>query len=356
MIMPAVQVAFLGDIFLGEKPEMKLHSEVRKVLGAADLVVANHEGPIGARGPAAGGKCCLNTGVESARILNEWGVNVVSLANNHVFDHGPKGFEETRRALEQAGIRYLGAGMNLGEAAAPLTLEINGAKLGLAAYSDKAIQTTVATADSPGCAPLDASLMTQQLRELTDLVDVVVVLPHWGYCDYIHPNPEQTGLAEQLLAAGATAVVGHHSHVLHGLVDRGGRLVAYSLGNFAFAPFSVGGRESLFTQDNLEGVVLLVRFEGRRVVLHETVFTRVAGTEIVPDESPRRRREFERRSAMLVGPDYDRRWRRYVRRRALRRVLFHANILNWRRIRKETLIGGWVLLKGMFSRKTSART
>lgn len=246
--------------------------------------------------------------------------------------------------MDQAGIKYLGAGKKLAVATRPLILTIRGLRIGLLAYSWGFIQTHCATLDAYGCAPLDAELMAAQIRELVPAVDVVIVLPHWGYCDYRLPTPEQVVLADRLLEAGATAVVGSHSHVVQGVAERGGRLVAFSLGNFAFAPFVDRGQPSRLTRENREGLVLSLHLESGRVASFDTVFTHMQGDTVVTDNRPARREELERRSRPLRLPAYQRSWRKYVRRRMARRMLHYANVLNWRRIKKETLIGGWLLL------------
>lgn len=341
-----IGIALAGDIFLGEEPRFTLDGAVREVFRGADLVIANLESPITARERAVGGKGCLRSAPAAAERLRDWGVDVVSLANNHVFDHGWEGFEDTLRALDQAGIKYLGAGKKLAVATRPLILTIRGLRIGLLAYSWGFIQTRCATLDAYGCAPLDAELMAAQIRELVPAVDVVIVLPHWGYCDYRLPTPEQVVLADRLLEAGATAVVGSHSHVVQGVAERGGRLVAFSLGNFAFAPFVDRGQPSRLTRENREGLVLSLHLESGRVASFDTVFTHMQGDTVVTDNRPARREELERRSRPLRLPAYQRSWRKYVRRRMARRMLHYANVLNWRRIKKETLIGGWLLLRG----------
>lgn len=329
---------------------MTLSAEAKAVLDRADMRVANQESPITATDQPVDGKCCLRSGVATARVLKDWGIDAVSLANNHVFDHGPRGYADTCVALDQAGIGRFGAGENLATASHPYILDIRGVRIALLAFSWEFVQTTCATSDSAGCAPLDEQLMTEAIRAVAGQADAVVVIPHWGYCDYRFPLPEQRDLGVRLLGAGATAVVGHHSHVVQGVRREQDKLIAYSLGNFAFATFLDRGVPSKFTRDNCEGAILTLGLERGKVVSDDWTFTRMRGGAIAVDDSPKRARTFARRSAPLASSNYAGVWRRHVRRRMLRRLLYWANVLNWRKIRKGTFVGGWLLLKGIFAR------
>ncbi len=349
--MRDVSIAFVGDIFMGEKPQMSLEPGVAEVLGRPDLVVANQEGPVTAVADPVLEKTCLKSSPASASILRDWGVDVVTLANNHMFDYGWEGFTETRRALAQADIAYLGAGHNLSEATKPLVRDINGFRLGLLNYSCEATETTCAGEKTFGCAPVDAALMIAQIKDLSGIVDAVVVLPHWGYYDFASPTLEQVNLANRLLDAGATAVVGHHSHVINGVVKRGDQLVAYSLGNFAFAPFKVDGRVMELSQENHEGTILMLHFAGRTLASYEAILTVERNDHIALDDTAPRRMELAKQSKLLASPDYARYWRRVVRRRLIKRILYWADVRNWRRIRKATLYTGWLLLKHMVLRR-----
>jgi poly-gamma-glutamate synthesis protein (capsule biosynthesis protein) len=286
--------------------------------------------------------------VESAEILKSWGIMVVSLANNHMFDYGWEGFKETQRLLDKAGISYVGAGKDLQQACRPLIVEIKGTKIGLLAYSWQFVQTTCATENSYGCAPLETGLIISQIRKLRSNSDAVIVLPHWGYCEYPFPVPQQVELGKRMIKAGATAVIGHHSHVVQGVVEEEGQLLAYSLGNFVFAEYSDRGRAVRLTEDNTEGVILKIGLVSGRVASYNVIFTVLRDDIIQIDNSSQRLKKFARRSEPLKLKDYSRYWRRFVRRRMVKRILYWANIFNWRHIHKETFIGGWLMVKALF--------
>ena len=311
--MAAIEIIFLGDVYLGDAPSIELDAPVLEILGKADLVVANQEGPITRATAFNPNKCCLRSGVESAERLRRWGIDVVSLANNHMFDYGWEGFEETRRRLAEVGIRWFGAGADLGEAMHPRVIELGGVRIGLLGYSWALVQTTCATEKTFGCAPLDEELMVRQIHELKGQVDAVIVQPHWGYCEYRFLPPVQVSLADRLIEAGATAVIGHHSHVVQGSLSRGSRLIAYSLGNFAFAEFQDRGKPVKMSQDDREGVILRLRIGSEGFTTHEFIPTVLGHGDVVRlDCTPRRKTELIRLSAPLGASDYSRHWRRYV--------------------------------------------
>jgi len=340
-------VAFLGDTYLGSQPSIRLSADVRRILADADLVVGNLEGPITDADRAAPGKVCLRSAPETGSVLRDWGVDVVSLANNHMFDFGREGFDQTRRILKDVGVVGFGAGANLAEALTPLIRDVGGVRLGFLACSWEPTQTRRATETDYGAAPLEAGLMADAIGELVQKVDAVIVTPHWGYCRYLLPPPEMVGAGGELLRAGATAVIGHHSHVVQGLALDRDALIAYSLGNFAFAEHDYRGHPLRSMQDSRMGAVLVVRFSPGRVASYEMSHTVQARGVIALDRSGRRQRSFERRCAPVRAADYAKQWRKYLRRRLITRLLHWANPLNLRRLSGSTLSAALQMLKEM---------
>jgi poly-gamma-glutamate capsule biosynthesis protein CapA/YwtB (metallophosphatase superfamily) len=349
----SVHISFVGDVYLGTQTQLSLASDILKILEGSDLVIGNQEGPICNTTNSINGKCCLKSEPETAGILKKWGIDIVSLANNHMFDYGWEGFEQTRNHLDKAGIRYLGAGGNLSEATKPLIIELKCVKIGLLAYSWEFVQTTCATETSFGCAPLDIKLMTEQIGKLKTEVDSVIVMPHWGYCEYLFPTPEQVEMGKLLIQAGATAVIGHHSHVVQGLVKEDNSLIAYSLGNFGFADYEYGGQMIKAKNENLNGAILKIVLNPNSVTAHELIHTKINEGSIAKDDSENRKKEFKKRSLPLSFANYPKYWRQYVRLRLLRRILYWANILNWRHIHKDTIVGAFLMFKEFF--RTTAK-
>ncbi|HSN91149.1 MAG TPA: CapA family protein [Anaeromyxobacteraceae bacterium] len=240
-------VAAAGDVMLGSTfPEgallppddgRGLLDEVAPLLSAADVAFGNLEGPLldgGASEKCARsrpGRCyAFRVPTRYGVHLREAGFNLLSLANNHAGDFGDAGRASTRAVLERHGIRYAGAP---GEVA---RLEVRGLRVAMVAFS-----TSAGTNDLR-----DLEGARQAVEAAAAGADIVVVSVHGGAEGREHehvPAGGETFLGEDrgdlrafartVVEAGADLVLGHGPHVVRGMEVIRGRLVAYSLGNFA---------------------------------------------------------------------------------------------------------------------------
>ncbi len=184
------------------------------------------------------------------------GTDVVSLANNHMMDFGQGGLETTRRTLDEAGIKYSGAGLNLAEAFQHTVVERKGLKMALVSVMVSPTLTigTGAGEKSPGVAwvrgasvrrpdgstviaPWDADLKAMEdainsARKDADLVAVSMHI-HWGGGDVIDPEGKQV-VARAAIDAGADIILGHGPHLINGIEFYKSKPILYSIGNFAF--------------------------------------------------------------------------------------------------------------------------
>lgn len=170
--------------------------------------------------------------------LKELGVNLVSLANNHFFDLGVDGARHTMELLDQASIRYVGAGMNLKEASRPFIIEKDGKSVAFLAFCDTAYShvfwCTYAEENKPGVNPMDPEHVKKLIRETAASYDHVVVLAHWGTEHTFNPNLSTERMAQLMLDSGACLVLGSHPHRIQPVVNFKKGCVAYSMGNFLF--------------------------------------------------------------------------------------------------------------------------
>src|SRR5512138_582578 len=242
-------IAAVGDVMLGSgfpdetggllPPDDGAHllDEVAPVLRAADLAFANLEGPLADSGTSEKcarskpGRCyAFRVPTRYAKLLAAAGFGVVSVANNHAGDFGEAGRASTRAALQANGIRWAGA---VGEVT---RLEVKGRRVAVVAFSTSGGNPDVR--DLPEAARL--------VREAREGADLVLVSFHGGAegADRQHVPPgheeflgEDRGdlraFARTVVDAGADLVVGHGPHVVRGMEVVRGKLVAYSLGNFA---------------------------------------------------------------------------------------------------------------------------
>jgi len=233
-ILPASSVARLMEKNGYDYP----YRESAHLLQAADIAAGNLETAITDRGTPEADKEYVYRGPKQALpAIKEAGFDVLSLANNHSMDYGWIGLQDTMAALEEHGLRFMGAGHDEAEAYAPAYLEVNGFKVAFIGISNVIWKTYwKATQDRPGMAEAyDPTRAIAAIEEADRHADLVVVMVHWGteYTD--RPEPYQVKKGRQFIDAGADLVIGSHPHVLQGFEAYKGRWIAYSLGNFVFS-------------------------------------------------------------------------------------------------------------------------
>ncbi len=246
----SIQISAAGDLCFAEEGfvldhydevndlEACISPEILDVTTQADLFFVNHEYAISDRGePLEGKYYTFRAKPERMALLEQMGTDLVSLANNHVYDYGPDAMTDTMDLLDEAGIPYVGGGRNIEEAKKPVYFVINGVKIGFvgASSAEKIHYTPQATEDSPGILEAyDTTEFNQVIREASGECDYLIAYIHWGEED----NPEyaayQTEEGTEFLESGADIVIGGHPHVLQGIEYIGGKPVAYSMGDFWF--------------------------------------------------------------------------------------------------------------------------
>jgi poly-gamma-glutamate synthesis protein (capsule biosynthesis protein) len=171
---------------------------------------------------------------EAAHALRELGVVVAGLANNHVLDYGHDGLADTVAALEAAGIAHCGAGGDEPGARAPAIVEVAGLRIGVLScmqrYDIYVRERSYASGPRGGCFRLRLRTLREELAALEGVVDIRIVLAHWGR-NYRPVTRVQERLAAGLVEAGADIVVGHHPHIPQRVQLIDGRPVFFSLGN-----------------------------------------------------------------------------------------------------------------------------
>ena len=192
----------------------------------------------------------FRTEKKHAQFLDDLGVDVVSLANNHSFDYSVAGYVDTVDALDDLGIVSVGAGFNVADAAKPYYANINGITVAFTAAmrSEKYIDTPEASATSAGVMKMyDIEAYANVICEAKANADFVIAYVHWGTENTITLEDEQIEGAKALIDAGADAVIGAHSHTVQPIEIYKGKPIFYSLGDM----FS--------TEDNKEsGLVRLI--------------------------------------------------------------------------------------------------
>lgn len=212
----------------------------------ADYTVGNVDGPMGGKGSRGYREYPqFNTPPHLLYALKEYGVDMLTLANNHALDTYVDGLKRQIDNVDKVGIDHIGAYRTQEEYDAPKVVEIGGIKVGFTNY-------TVSTNNFENRVDPDAmkyvlrttrnSSPTRDIASLRQAgAEVVVAYMHWGD-EYVREvNDGQVNLARKLVAAGADIIVGGHPHVVQAIqyvsakdADGNDRraLVVYSMGNF----------------------------------------------------------------------------------------------------------------------------
>jgi poly-gamma-glutamate synthesis protein (capsule biosynthesis protein) len=290
-------LAVMGDVMLGRRVGDRLEAvddpaavfrPLGRRLSAAHVTVANLESTLSDDGEPTQGDDSFYASPDVRAGLRVAGIDVLSLANNHVGDYGPTALRQTLRLL--SGFEAVGAGRNLREARRPVIVDRDGVRIGFLA-TDSIGESPAATRRTPGTNRLDMPPRTGPLdrvalarvagdvRRLAGQVDTVVVLPHWGE-QYTHvPEPSQRRVARVLARSGADLVLGGHPHWVQGWEPMPGAdgepaTVVHSLGNFVF--------DMDFMEQTQQGVfVEVVLWDGRVMAVEPVPYV------IGPDFTPR---------------------------------------------------------------------
>ena len=310
-----ISIAAVGDMMLGtDYPQNHLPDDdgvsflraVTPFLSAADIAFGNLEGVL-VDGGEPGKKCknpnacyLFRSPVRYAERYRAAGFDVLSLANNHARDFGEDGRTSTMQALDAVGIQHSG---REGEFA---SFEVKELKLALLAYAVTKESNLM----------LDYELAAQTVVEFAASHDIVIVTFHGGaegaammhvpFAEeeyYGEPRGDVVRFSRMVVDAGADLVIGHGPHVVRGMETYKGRLIAYSLGNFAtYYGISVAGIKGIAPV-----LVTTLDGEGRFIEgeIISTVQLRPAGPSI--DETARALILIRK----LSGEDFDQRSLRF---------------------------------------------
>ncbi|MDX6694198.1 MAG: hypothetical protein QOF02_1801 [Blastocatellia bacterium] len=255
----AITIAAVGDIMLGSTnpPERglppqdgaRMLSEVKEILSAPDLAFGNLEGPMLEGGTSSkcgpkSRKCyAFRVPTRYGKHLKDAGFDIMSLANNHASDFGLEGRQSTRRVLDQLGIAHAGADFQ-----DIAYLNVKGRKIGFIAFATNAISYNVN----------DIAAARKVVASVAAKADIIVVSFHAGaegleaqhvpsgtelFLD--EPRGDLRAFTHAVIDAGADLLLGHGPHVVRAMEVYKNRLIAYSLGNFAFYRFPFNGPTGL---------------------------------------------------------------------------------------------------------------
>ncbi len=236
-------VTFTGDIgfdkhMLGKWDDKELlSSEVLSFIKDTDHLVVNVEGPLydGSKISREGSAATLMHSMDpqARTFLDRIGADVWNICNNHIMDAGPEGIKATLGYASESGARTLGAGMNIGDASAPVIFDAAGG-IGLIGVGyQRACRK--ADNDTPGCFSWsDLELIRKRIEQIREKCRWCIVVAHAGEEFTALPAPYTRQRYIDYLDMGADIVIAHHPHVVNNYEMIGDKAIFYSLGNFIF--------------------------------------------------------------------------------------------------------------------------
>ncbi|MDD5738528.1 MAG: CapA family protein [Candidatus Pacebacteria bacterium] len=245
---------------------------IKDYLNKADILFGNLEGPISNRGVRVGSIYSFRFSPTSTLALKEAGFDILSIANNHMFDYQAIALGDTMANLQKSGIDYVGAGNNETEAFSLKVKEIQGVKFGFLAFENLGHESwkaggpaqspagNEAGGDKTGMAWVgwgDFDEVKETIAQSKQQVDILVVSLHAGVEYQTLPDDFQIAFDKMAIDSGADLVVGHHPHVIEPLEKHNNGWIIYSLGNFIF--------DQYFSPQTMEGGLLKVEIVDKKI-------------------------------------------------------------------------------------------
>ncbi len=258
-----VSVYAVGDTGVTRSNPESAFTDSAAVLNEPDIMFGQLEASLSQKGtpPPTSVATLQRPNPSVASVLRSAGFDVMSYATNHTLDWGADGLLDTMNLAKQNGIILVGVGKDINESRQPAIVERKGVKIAFLGYCSVLPPAYWATADRAGCAPVrvrtfyepiepyqpgtpaevftyaykdDLEAMVEDIKKVRPLADIVVVSMHWG----IHVVRAQIAMYQKevgyaAIDAGADLIVGTHAHILKGIDVYKGKVIFYSLGNFA---------------------------------------------------------------------------------------------------------------------------
>jgi len=254
----ALKICCVGDISLAycNKRDNIVDDEVGRCIKGCDISIANMEYVV-YDGYIRPHDVCLVESTDTVSVIKNSGINVVSLANNHILDYGADAIISTRETLNNHGIAYCGAGLNDEEAKSPVIINRKGKKVAIfgRVFDDSFVNIApiLATRDTPGAALLTSEDIEICSARYRSQVDYMIMFVHWGMQQMNNHTKKMHLYGQKLLDGGFDFVFGSHAHVIEGVSSR----IYFGLGNFYFAPIPYQG--------SLDGLLYGPRYRRNRI-------------------------------------------------------------------------------------------
>jgi poly-gamma-glutamate synthesis protein (capsule biosynthesis protein) len=228
----SVTLSFAGDCTIGDdenyawntfdevykqvKDPAYFFRGVNSIFAYDDFTMINFEGTFTNETKKAVKLYCFKGDPSYIDVLLKGSIEGVTLANNHSLDYLQKGFDDTVKTLNDAGIMYAYFDTYF-------IKDIKGMQIGFLGYKGWEHESR------------SNALLVKHVKEMREKgVDFIIASYHWGDQNSYTPNTLQKRMAHFAIDNGVDLVIGHHPHVLQGMETYKGKNIVYSLGNFCF--------------------------------------------------------------------------------------------------------------------------
>lgn len=276
-----MKFVFCGDFVSQDPGRIQVDPHLQNLFKNVDYVAVNFEAPIRGMGKAIyKSGPSLTQSQDSPAFIENLGVNIIMLANNHMMDQDKEGCEASIKAFKKDTL-IIGAG-NFKDAYNLHVIEKNGIKVGLLCLVHKefgALGLDSKFSDY-GTAWINHPLVNKIVLNAKKECDLLVVLPHAGVEDVVVPLPEWRARYKEFIDMGADVVIGSHPHTPQGWEEYNGKKIFYSLGNFFFQLFSNQHGENWY-----KGLIIEMDIDENMQLSFEIYNTKFSETSLELDKS-----------------------------------------------------------------------
>ena len=248
----------------------------------------------------------LRANPQDIKLFGRMGIDILSLANNHILDYGILGVEDTILNCRNNNIKTVGAGLNLEKARVPIMVETDEKKVGIISFAEA--EFNLATDSAPGANHFDPYSSYELVKKLKSDSDYVIVLYHGGIEHYKYPSPLLQKKCRKFVDSGADLVLCQHSHCIGSEEKFMDGTILYGQGNSCF-----GFREKDVSWN--EGILVMVDPKTREISRRLLIAT-ADGVFLRSEKESRERIEQMREDSSILSDssEIESRWIEFCKR------------------------------------------
>ena len=274
-------------------------TDIKQYINSADIAIGNLETTFAGKEKGYSNYPRFNTPEQLATSLKDFGIDVVSTANNHCMDTNYSGLVSTLRYLDEAGIAHTGTNVTMEEQNKILVKDVNGIKIAFLSFTYGTNGIPIPTDKSFAVNLIDEDLILKQIKlAKQEEPDLICVSMHWGIEYQTKQNSEQEKWADFLFNNGVDIILGSHPHVLQPMEKKTVTLedgttkdcfVIYSLGNFMSGQTKENTRNSVIlnidiTKNGENGKTVLSEIEYIPIYMYKSAIGNVQKYKVLDIE------------------------------------------------------------------------